>query len=45
MSDLEVPRDAIPGLADGAMKVTRLLKNNPRPVTHQDAINIYNEAY
>lgn len=45
ISELGVPREAIPGLADSAMKVTRLLKNNPRPVTYQDAINIYNQAY
>ena len=45
ISELGVPQDAIPGLAESAMKVTRLLKNNPRTVTHQDALNIYNEAY
>jgi alcohol dehydrogenase class IV len=45
ISELGVPFEAIPGLADGAMKVTRLLKNNPRPVTRQDAIDIYNQAY
>ena len=45
ISDLGVPRDAIQGLADSAMKVTRLLKNNPRPVTRQDALDIYNQAY
>ncbi len=45
ISDLGVPRDAIPGLADSAMKVTRLLKNNPRPVTREDAIEIYNQAF
>jgi hypothetical protein len=27
------------------MKVTRLLKNNPRPVSLQDAINIFKSAY
>ena len=32
-----VPYDAIETLAADAMKVTRLLKNNPRPVSLQDA--------
>jgi alcohol dehydrogenase class IV len=45
ISELSVPREAIPDLADSAMKVTRLLKNNPRPVTRQDAIDIYNQAF
>jgi len=27
------------------MKITRLLKNNPRPVTVEDAIAIYETAY
>jgi alcohol dehydrogenase class IV len=40
-----VPRDAIPRMADGAMTVTRLLKNNPREVHREDAIRLYEEAY
>lgn len=40
-----VARDAIPRMADGAMTVTRLLKNNPREVHREDAIRIYEEAY
>lgn len=40
-----IPREAIPRLADGALTVTRLLKNNPRPVTRADAIAIYEAAY
>jgi len=48
--DLNVPRslsqfgvtDAdIPRLAEGVMKVTRLLANNPRTITKQDAEEIY----
>ncbi|WP_169545682.1 iron-containing alcohol dehydrogenase [Sneathiella aquimaris] len=31
-------------LADAAMEQTRLLVNNPRPVTHQDALTIYQKA-
>jgi alcohol dehydrogenase class IV len=32
-------------LAREAMKQTRLLVNNPRPVTEQDALAIYRAAY
>ncbi len=40
-----IPESAIPGLADSAMKVTRLLVNNPRKITPQDAVAIYQAAY
>ncbi|OIR07508.1 alcohol dehydrogenase 2 [mine drainage metagenome] len=40
-----IPRDALPGLADAALGVTRLLKNNPRPVTREDALRIYSAAF
>jgi alcohol dehydrogenase class IV len=40
-----VAYEAIPDMAADAMKVTRLLNNNPRPVTLQDAIDIYIAAY
>jgi alcohol dehydrogenase class IV len=48
--DLEVPQrlgqygvkaDDVPSLAKGVMKVTRLLANNPRKLTLEDAENIY----
>lgn len=45
LRDLGVPEDAIPRMAEAAMKVTRLLKNNPRPLTHADAEAIYRRAY
>ena len=41
LTDIGVTEDSLPELADIAMKVTRLLKNNPREVTREDAINIY----
>lgn len=41
----QVPADAIPRMAADAMKVTRLLKNNPREVTLADAEQIYRQAY
>jgi len=34
----------IPMLADGVMKVTRLLANNPRALTLEDAKRIYKAA-
>lgn len=45
LSELGVPRDAIPSMAKAALQVTRLLKNNPRPVTENDAVRIYEAAY
>ena len=45
LKEVGVPYAAIETMAADAMKITRLLKNNPRPVTLQDAINIYKSAY
>lgn len=45
LKEVGVPYGAIETMAADAMKITRLLKNNPRPVTLQDAINIYKSAY
>ena len=45
LRDVGIPENAIPGLAEAAMKVTRLLANNPRKVTLEDAIAIYRSAY
>jgi alcohol dehydrogenase class IV len=45
LSDLKIPREAIPAMAKAAMQVTRLLKNNVRPVTETDAVKIYEAIY
>jgi alcohol dehydrogenase len=45
LSQVGVPRDAIPRMARSAMTVTRLLKNNLRPVTEPDAVRIYESAF
>jgi len=45
LSELEIPRDAIPWLAGSAIKVQRLLKNNLRVLTEADAAQIYEAAY
>ena len=42
---MEIPQDILPRLASDAMNQTRLLVNNPRPVTEQDALAIYRAAY
>lgn len=45
LQELNVPQDAIAGMAEGVMKVTRLLANNPRKITLEDAKNIYQTVY
>ena len=45
LTALGIPQTAVDGMARAAMEVQRLLKNNPRPVTEQDARNIYNSLY
>ncbi len=45
LKDVDIPQSAIPQMAADTMKITRLLKNNPRPVTYQDAVDIYTDAY
>lgn len=41
LSEFGVKEEHIPALAEGVMKVTRLLANNPRELTLQDAEEIY----
>jgi alcohol dehydrogenase class IV len=45
MSALDIPEDAIPLMAEEAIQITRLLKNNPREVRYRDALDIYHAAY
>ena len=44
LKEVNVPGSAIPQMAADAMKIQRLLKNNPREITETDAINIYKAA-
>lgn len=44
LSDVGVTEDSLPALARDAMKVQRLLKNNPREITESDALNIFKQA-
>lgn len=45
LSELGIPREAIPSMAKAAMQVTRLLKNNLRALTEADANQIYEASY
>ncbi len=45
LTALGIPKTAVDGMAKAAMQVQRLLKNNPREVTEQDARDIYNSLY
>ncbi|MBE8721593.1 iron-containing alcohol dehydrogenase [Sphingobacterium pedocola] len=45
LRELDIPKDAIPQMAEDAMKITRLLVNNPREIKLSDAISIFNAAY
>ena len=45
LTALGIPQAAVDGMAKAAMQVQRLLKNNPREVTEQDAKDIYNSLY
>lgn len=42
---MNIQQDILPKLASDAMNQTRLLVNNPRPVTEADALAIYRAAY
>ncbi len=45
LKELSIPEDAIDLMTDAAIKVTRLLDNNPRPITREDAREIFKKAY
>jgi alcohol dehydrogenase class IV len=45
LREVNIPEDAIPAMAADALKIQRLLKNNPRTITEQDAIDIYKAAW
>ena len=45
LADLNIPQDVFPELAKTAMTVARPLQNNPRKLTIEDAIEIYEDAY
>ena len=45
LSELGIPGSVLHDLADSAMKVQRLLKNNVRDVSFEDALDMYKKAY
>ena len=45
LRDVGIGEEALPMLAADAMKQTRLLVNNPRPLQEADALAIYREAH
>jgi alcohol dehydrogenase class IV len=45
LADVGIGRDDLKKLAEDAMKQTRLLINNPRELTLDDAYAIYSAAY
>ena len=42
---MNIKSDALPMLARDAMNQTRLLVNNPRPLTESDALSVYQDAF
>ena len=44
LSDVGVSHNVLPKLAEDAAKIERLMKNNPRPVTYDDALALYTEV-
>lgn len=45
LSEIGIPKTELEAMADSAMKVQRLLKNNLREVNFEDALEIYRAAY
>ena len=45
LRDFSISQDDLPRLAKAAMLQTRLLINNPRDVTYEDALRIYEQAW
>jgi alcohol dehydrogenase len=42
---LRIPQKAIPEMAEAAIKVSRPIENNPRPITVEDIITLYRKMY
>lgn len=45
LSALEVPRDDLPAMASEAHAIRRLLDNNPREISREEILALYEEAY
>jgi alcohol dehydrogenase class IV len=44
LTELKIPKEAIPAMAKAAINITRLMGNNPRTMTVQDVERIYEKA-
>jgi alcohol dehydrogenase class IV len=45
LSDLKIPKKAIPQMAPAALKVARPIENNPRPISEEDIAELYRQMY
>jgi alcohol dehydrogenase class IV len=45
LTELDVPRSAIPEMASASINVTRLMANNPRRMTAEDSGKVYEKAF
>lgn len=45
LREVSIPEDALELLASDAMKQTRILGNNPRPLSEGEALSLYRRAY
>jgi alcohol dehydrogenase len=45
LAELKIPRKAIPEMAPAALKVARPIENNPRPITVEDIVGLYEKMY
>ncbi|RDI61851.1 iron-containing alcohol dehydrogenase [Microvirga subterranea] len=45
LRDVGIPQEALPMMAEDAMRQTRLLVNNPRPLALEDARSVYEAAW
>jgi alcohol dehydrogenase class IV len=45
LSDLKIPKKAIPQMAPAALKVARPIENNPRPISEEDIAGLYRQMY
>jgi alcohol dehydrogenase class IV len=45
LSEIGIPRNAISEMAMTAIKIQRLMKNNVREISEQDAVDIYQKAF
>jgi alcohol dehydrogenase len=45
LKELGIPKKAIRSMARAAMKVTRPIENNPRPITEKDIVSLYQKMF